>query len=62
MNATEKEIQIGGSYVHTLFGNCIVLYRNSRGYWIQCWGGPSGDKLYTHKGIKASDLKPRDSK
>jgi hypothetical protein len=53
------QITIGGSYTHTLHGNCIVLNQNKNGYWIQVWGGPCGDKLYTFKGIRAEDLKSR---
>jgi hypothetical protein len=50
------EIRIGGSYTHKLHGRCIVIRKNRNGYWIQTWGGPSGDKVYTFKGIAAEDL------
>lgn len=55
MNATE--IRVGGSYNHAIHGNCIVTLKNKNGFWIQVWGGPSGDKVYTFKGISASELK-----
>jgi hypothetical protein len=59
MTTTMTEIKVGGSYKHTVHGNCIVIYQNRGGYWIQVWGGPCGDKKYTFKGIKATDLSER---
>lgn len=56
---TMQEIRIGKCYQHTLHGSCVVTFHNRNGYWIQCWGGINGDKLYTFKGIRAEDLSPR---
>lgn len=53
-----KDIKIGRTYIHRLHGQCVVLRKNRLGYWIDCWGGINGDKLYTFKGIQAKDLSP----
>lgn len=53
-----NEVQIGRVYNHAGFGQCTVVLRNRRGFWIQVWGGPDGDKLYTFKEINAADLTP----
>lgn len=55
------EIRIGGCYAHKTHGSCVVTHHNSRGYWIQVWGGTCGDKLYTFKGIAGDDLSPRNA-
>lgn len=56
---TATEIRIGGCYTHKLHGRCVVTYKNRGGYWIQVWGGISGDKVYTFKGVKEEDLSER---
>ncbi len=56
-----SEIVIGQTYRHAVHGNCVVVYGNSRGFWIQVWGGISGDKLYTFKGVKPEELSPRNA-
>ena len=49
-------IKIGWRYSHKTHGQCVVTHRNRAGFWIQVWGGISGDKLYTFKGIDGADL------
>lgn len=54
-----EEVQVGRCYNHTLFGHCIVTHKNKNGFWVSTWGGPTGDKHYTMKGVKAADLSPK---
>ncbi len=53
---TTTEIKIGSCYMHKGHGQCIVTHKTKAGYWITVWGGPSKDKPYTFKRIKADDL------
>lgn len=52
------DVKIGYSYVHAVFGPCVVTLRTRKGFWVECWGGPCGDKLYVFKGVSASELRP----
>lgn len=50
------EIRIGSCYTHTVYGPCVVTHKTLKGYWVEIWGGPNMDQLYTFKGVSATDL------
>lgn len=51
-----EQITIGKCYTLIGYGQCIVTYRNSRGFWVEVRGGISGDKTSVIKGISADRL------
>jgi hypothetical protein len=54
-----EQVEAGRCYNLSGYGHCIVTRKNRNGFWVIVWGGPAGDKQYTVKGVKASDLFPK---